>query len=25
LFDAQERLEVFQGLWTMFHYLLRKQ
>ncbi|KAF4280046.1 hypothetical protein KXX16_003244 [Aspergillus fumigatus] len=25
LFDAQERLEVFQGVWTMFHYLLRKQ
>jgi hypothetical protein len=25
LFDAQERLEAFQGVWTMFHYLLRKQ
>ncbi|GIJ88477.1 hypothetical protein Asppvi_007401 [Aspergillus pseudoviridinutans] len=25
LFDAQERLEAFQGVWRMFHYLLRKQ
>ncbi|EAW06307.1 uncharacterized protein ACLA_079910 [Aspergillus clavatus NRRL 1] len=24
LFEPQQRLEIFQGVWTMFHYLLRK-
>ena len=24
LFDAQERLEVFKGIWTIFHYMLRR-
>lgn len=23
LFDAEERLEVFKGVWTIFHHLLR--
>jgi hypothetical protein len=24
LFDAQDRLEVFKGIWTLFHCSLRK-
>ncbi|KAB8231723.1 uncharacterized protein BDW43DRAFT_281429 [Aspergillus alliaceus] len=24
LFDAEERLEVFKGIWTIFHHLLRR-
>lgn len=24
LFDAKERLEIFQGVWLIFHYMMRK-
>ena len=24
LFDANERLEIFKGVWRIFHYMMRK-